>query len=186
MSRDEIATAGSEPRAHRRRSEGHDDVHDDHDQWRQRHHEGHVRRRRADRVSDHPPPRASVPAGHRRADDGGRDAGRRDRRHEHRRTLLHRGTIADIRTDHVRDHAPSTRKLSRAAGRSSRFRDRKARPPLDHALREHRVGHLSEACDVRAVHVVAGLSELLSGVATLLVDAPHDLAQALVDTLARP
>ena len=54
---------------------------------------------------------------------------------------------------------------------------------LDHALGEHRVGDPAEPGDVRPVNVVPVLPVLVGGVTALLVDAPHDLAQPLVDAI---
>src|SRR5689334_13064568 len=53
----------------------------------------------------------------------------------------------------------------------------RSRPCLDQALVHHRVGHLEEAGDVRAVDEVPRRSVLLRGLVGVLVDRDHDLVQ---------
>src|SRR3989337_3812059 len=92
-------------------------------------------------------------------------------------------------TPATRDTAPtSSRRSFASGGRSSgssagasRYRDE-----LDDPLVEHRVGHLHEARDVGAVHVVAGRAVLLGRLAALLVDRLHDVLQAGLELLAPP
>src|SRR5699024_3728348 len=56
----------------------------------------------------------------------------------------------------------------------------------DDAEGDHRVGHLAEARDVGAHHVVAGAAHLLGGLQAGGVDALHDLGQALLGVLEAP
>lgn len=55
----------------------------------------------------------------------------------------------------------------------------------DQPLVEHRLGHLAEAGDIRAIHVVHE-PLLLAVVDALAVDGGHDLGEALFHLLARP
>src|SRR5262245_15049116 len=83
----------------------------------------------------------------------------------------------------------SRRKLGRVSSRSvmggaaaSSAPDDTARPivwpRLHEPLVHHRVGHLQEARDVGAVHVIACAAEAVRGLDAGLVDALHDEAQA--------
>ena len=51
----------------------------------------------------------------------------------------------------------------------------------DEPLIEHGIGHLEEAGDVCAVHVVARRSVLLGLLEASLVNVDHDLVEALID-----
>ena len=61
-------------------------------------------------------------------------------------------------------------------------RNQSANFPLGH----HGLGHLEEACDIRADHEIAGLAALDRGVIAGLVDALHDAVQLLVDLVEAP
>src|SRR5205814_2029838 len=59
-------------------------------------------------------------------------------------------------------------------------------PPLDQTLVHHRVGHLQEPRDVRAVDVVPRRAEAVRRLDARLVNRLHDEAEAVVDLLAGP
>src|SRR5690606_7161776 len=61
-----------------------------------------------------------------------------------------------------------------------------AAPVSDKAHGGHGAGHLHEAADVGARHVVAGHAEFLGGLEAVVVDVDHDLPEALFSVLEGP
>ena len=112
--------------------------------------------------------------------------------------LLGVSRISELTPDHVRllsevarvPRVGSSRQCSREHCRELPTRrgaggaDGKA--VLDEALGEHRVGHLHEAADVRAQHVVPRLPVFVRGGRAAVVDADHDLGEPFLGVLERP